>query len=301
VICSPFTEGGYEIGLDEFNVANNLVLFSMEDGTEMPITTQPDDLSPEKFILRSRPAWSPDGSQIAWTEFYYPERTQSLMIYDLEADASRAVLEDMPAEGDSPLAKVAWGEPGIAYDHSTFETSGDGLLNQAVTFLSPEGEILYTAEVDIITPRIRFTFGSMWLKVDGQWQYGVLFNDATWQIFDPAAQQTRIVEAMPVLIPAASTTADQGVAYLADESDYDVYMVEGDEMQYLKTLEYLFDIFRGGIAVSPDATDAAFDTSSGLRLWTNQERQAVPGTEELYIQQLLWSDAVFELVILPED
>lgn len=295
MVCTQFTEGGFAIGLDEFTVANNVYLFDMETLEAAIITTQPDDISPEKFIVRTRPVWSPDGQQFAWTEFFYPQRNQNLMIYDLGSEGTTTLLEQMAAEADAPLAQLAWSEAGIAYDYNVFETSGGGLLHQSVTILTPQGEIRYAADVQIITPRVRFTFGGTWVMFEGRWQYAELFNDATWQVFDPELQQTTIIEAQPVL---RMPETDLRIVFEPQGDDYNVYAVDR-RRSFLTSYEYLFDLFNDKVALSPDGRQLAYMEGYGVSVWVDGRVTSVPLADIEAVRWITWGSSYIELEEVP--
>lgn len=295
VACTELTEGGFDIGLDEFTVANNLVLLDVTTDSETTLTTQPDDMSKEHFIVRSQPTWSPDSTKFAWAEFYYPAQNQSVYIYDVASGETTTLLSEMASEGDSPLASLEWGEGGIVYDYNVFETSGDGLVYQSVTILTPDGTIRYAADVDIITPRVRYSFGGMWLKFEASWQYAELFNDGTWQVFDPETQATRIV-AGHIELRSTADNAPLAAFFTPEQSDYVVTGIMGEAAESLTKLDYLFSIFDNQVALSPDGAQVAFIDERMLKLWDGADVMAVPLSGDDGIRRIVWGDTYFALV-----
>lgn len=55
-----------------------------------------DDGHAENFIVRGRPAWSPDGTQLVWTELRAPGANLTLVVYNLERQTLTDLVQDVP-------------------------------------------------------------------------------------------------------------------------------------------------------------------------------------------------------------
>lgn len=78
----------------------------------------------DKFVARSNPVWSPDGAEIAWTEFIFPEYASNLVIYNLASQTTRIAVNGLPIgyEQQSPV-DVVWGAFGIVYPTTNFNSN----------------------------------------------------------------------------------------------------------------------------------------------------------------------------------
>ncbi|KAB2860061.1 MAG: hypothetical protein F9K46_10620, partial [Anaerolineae bacterium] len=97
--------------------ATNINLLNLATGEEQSIATQPDNISlaDGRYILRSEPSWSPDGTQIAWTDLAYPSGTDSLVVYDVATVTPISFPLTLPQRyGIQGAAEIRWGAAGIA-------------------------------------------------------------------------------------------------------------------------------------------------------------------------------------------
>ena len=84
------------------------------------------DFLPELEFIMGRVAWSPDGTQLAWTKLDFINGEQFVVILDIETGEAAEYFVDLPlAPFPSPPDLVAWTEAGIAlwvfeFDDDTF-------------------------------------------------------------------------------------------------------------------------------------------------------------------------------------
>jgi hypothetical protein len=104
---------GEQAGMNNgaFN-ADNVYICNMQDETLTQITTQPEGatagttVEDSVYTVYGTPAWSPDGTQIAWAQVNTPDGTTQLVVYNLEAETSEVL-----SEGGLVLADVVYTTP----------------------------------------------------------------------------------------------------------------------------------------------------------------------------------------------
>lgn len=117
-------------GIGGGDLPSNIWIIEIESGDGFRIADQPPDASmfadgvPDKFILRSTPAWSPDNTKLAWTELLFPQDTNRLAIYTFATGTTDFI--DIPASpfGVPAASQIRWGDSGIVVEIISTETQG---------------------------------------------------------------------------------------------------------------------------------------------------------------------------------
>ena len=137
------------------------------------------------LITRSAPAWSPDGTYLAWTELKMPGFSFYLAIYNTLAGTTQSLPITGHVYGDagsiSPPLPVKWGRGGIAVqDYILAQATGIGTYQYQI--FEPNGTSLGTFTPNAGSAKlVDFT----WIE-DGDLDYlGVLFDDGTWHLLNP--------------------------------------------------------------------------------------------------------------------
>jgi len=92
---------------------------------------------PDFALIRSRPVWSPDSSQVAWTNLVYPAGDFELVIHNLLSNQQTTYALDIPIQYGIPTALPLYWDNGIAIISSSLDDAGE--LRQAVYVYEADG------------------------------------------------------------------------------------------------------------------------------------------------------------------
>lgn len=174
------TAGVYPLHLMDRQPPTNIWVMEIATREFQRVAFQPQPIGDQSdFLLRSRPAWSPDSQQLAWLEKdeYAPrENGLYLVIHDLETGTQTHtpdhLVTDCAIDADwcSVQPRLAWGAT-LAYED--FMTQGD-ISGMFITTLNSEGVL---DQWPIAKHNADFS-----LKAT-QWQW-VEINDGTYLAFE---------------------------------------------------------------------------------------------------------------------
>lgn len=119
-------------------MVTNIWMIDVVTGDARRIAGQPDpayfwdDNQPDNVIARSRAAWSPNGTGVAWTDYYFADGHINLGIYDVTTDQYESLSINLPPQYGVPgPIPVTWLPSGvIAFPSYRYDTD------------SPNGEVL---------------------------------------------------------------------------------------------------------------------------------------------------------------
>ncbi len=134
------------------------------------------------LIMRSTPAWSPDGAFLAWTEMRAPGLTYSLVIYSMQAGTSQSIpLATQDPFGIPTPLPVEWGRGGIAVQDFVLNQATNTITNRYHIF-DYNGTSLGAMQANLGNASwVDFT----WLE-DGTNDYiGVLDTNGVWHLLNP--------------------------------------------------------------------------------------------------------------------
>ncbi len=269
----------------------NIWLWNLATGDFTRIADQPADATAFNGIYRSRPAWSPDSTKLAWVEMRVTESAvhSQLMIYNL-ADGTTQLVVDSISVGFQDAAFVvpntlAWGES-LIWQYFTFGLGEDGSRGGTVIEVINETGLLNRFEIQYLDdpgpPFIR----AQWMQREGQWVIGMLFEANTWQILNPATGERAFLKNPPVL----QTPTGQG--YKLGYDDGSGWYGVAESSFALGTIETTVSA-----ALSPDGNSIAIVHDDGYGvLMTPEGLGFIPddtGTETAGLLHVVWSPMIW--------
>lgn len=275
-------------------------VLDIPDGVNFHIAPQPADASfftdgvPDQAMIRSRPAWSPDGTWLAWTEALYPEWTIQLTLYSFQTGEMRTIVTGLPEQGGVPdVLDVLWADAGLILQSATYEPDTGVWQN---TFLAYDVTGTLLRAIPLAASAERFMVYNALVNVAGQAMIGVLYNTGAWEVFD---LQTGIGRPSPTpeLYNTAAPDSSLAVRFLAGMGDTtdQAWLVNASGNSVSETIPTRFVDF-SRIVLSPDGGAAAYtafnpDTrvfDPTITVWRNGQTTTVTLPDDTFIGGFLW-------------
>jgi hypothetical protein len=200
----------------DFDLPSDLFLYDLTSGTTARIAEQPADASlfvdgvPDRAIVRSAPAWSPDRARLAWTEFAFGAEgaAASLIVYDQATRVHGTASVALPVvRGAAPTP--LWGEGGLAVE---ITVNDDG--SRGYQLLTADGVAGPTVAAQV-QPGERVEHVA-WVAASAEtteaW-FGVLFSSGRWALYDPVSGLAVQTEGVPQLYARAAGAASPGLRF----------------------------------------------------------------------------------------
>ncbi len=207
----------------------NIWVIDTTNGNSQQVAKQPRDAAyqkvgtPNKYVIRSDPTWSPDATALAWTELQVSgdkapgDIGQQLVVFDMShaADpnyAGAVIVPNLPARpGADAGLEVRWGAAGLAVWTITGGTDANGnfTAQDALSVYAPDGKLITTKKIDTLSE-------FAWVH-DGDRDYvGMLSKgsadapskDLQWLLLDP---RNGTLNGMPGVPEMYSLTAPDGL------------------------------------------------------------------------------------------
>lgn len=279
-----------------YDLPADIYLIDPRTGSTALVATQPDGASlftdgvADHAIVRSAPAWSPDGTRLAWLEFPFGGSEARLMQFDLAQRLTAATAITAPVvEGRAPA--VIWGAGGIALNLG-LSASGD----QEFRLITPGGAALSTA---LLRPTFNETvLIEAWVQDGERSLFGVLLSSGWWTLFDPATGAALPAGRSPEMIALRAPGSSLALRF-SFSSDMGLYW-EGRDPLPSDDAAPAFPSDPSRTTLSPDGRAIAFlgyPNYTSAALWANGSINAISetGGDGLQVGAIMWGPAGWRL------
>lgn len=256
-----------------------LVLHDLVNGTVTVLSGQPEefvcdpDMGCRNTVTQGPAVFSPDGSQIAWTERAEPEGSwlAALAVHTIESGETVRFAEMVPLgfqDAGLHMPQLQWGEGGIIHVYST--NMADNNFHRLLQVIDPTVGVNLT--LDLHTQNVdeddRLPVRAEWAMLDGAHMIGISDQSGRWRVIDVTA--------------GTDTPTSESPRAL-------VYNVGADEPHVALTSIYDEETYGFRLSLDPDADraqdlmDVAFITNDEQRFLALDaaERLLEPFAEQL--------------------
>ncbi len=278
-------EGGIAGG----EVPGDIKLFDVVSQQETVIAAQPLDASyfsqgiTDKAVIRSKPTWSPDGSQLAWTEYDIPgDGLNRVMVYDFASATIQPVMNDLPPQAGVPVPMdIAWGESGLILRSTIMNTTNPALFEDSFLVYNTEG--MPQSTIPVPQNEKRFLTNFVLLTYDHKEYIGVQYNTEEWDLFDPLTGEAQPAPGIPELYVPTMPEKSISLSIVPDADggnlEYQLLDLNGNPVGVPVDVGTSYE---GHIGLSPNGNAAAFvpydaevhKYDSALTIWNNGEVRA---------------------------
>jgi hypothetical protein len=184
----------------EYDLPGDLALLDLTTRAITPLAMQSADatLAAGGSLVRSYPAWSPDGGAVAWIELPFLGTSAQLVAQNLSTGERVTVGGFELATPRAP--QLRWGRGGFAVRLST-QANGEQLFG----FYANDGARLPMLTVIPATDEFVQTYD--WIQVGELDWLGVLFSSGRWALYDPITGVEQTTTGVPMLYSLSAPDA----------------------------------------------------------------------------------------------
>jgi hypothetical protein len=268
----------------DFDLPGDIFMLNVSIQQTVLVAGQPSDASlfvegvPDNTVVRSTPAWSPDGAMLTWTEFVFGSESPRLVVFEFATRTQMVIADVLPVEivaGSAP--DVRWGAGGIAI-------IGDG---GELLIYSSDGTLLSTPQLAPVENENPQEYA--WIDTSGTSLFGVLYSSGRWSFYDPSTGAEQQTNDIPLMVGAAANSLALRFGALPDVGIF----WETVDPSGATTTSGAFPAPPSRVALSPSGREVAFigyPDFGGVAVWSNGEVIPVPGTgsDTLAAGAVLW-------------
>jgi hypothetical protein len=261
-----------------------LVLHDLVNGTATVLSGQPEEficdptMGCRNTVTQGAAVFSPDGSQIAWTERAEPEGTwlATLAVHTIETGETVRFVETVPLgfqDAGLHMPALQWGEGGLIHFYST--NMADNNFHRLLQVIDPVtgGSVTLDLHTQNIDEDDRLPVRAEWAVLTDETVIGVSDQLARWRVIDIAAGIDTPTSESPRIL---------------------VYNVGADDPHVALTSIYDEESFGFRLSLDPEA-DRAQDLMD-VAFITNEEQRFLA----LEAAERLLEPLAAQLVALPE-
>ncbi len=198
-------------------IPSNIGVLDLATGQTQMIAEQPAGATLDaeggwqNALMRGKPAWSPDGTRLAWSELYAPDFVYRLVVFDLTTMSETVIVQNLPSPyadaGNIPVHRVQWSTWGISV-HTVAVNAESGDFEERLSLYDQSGTLL--AEHLIGSSASEFTLLHAWMDFEGTEVIGLLYPSGKQFMLDVST----FVAAMDTVFGGFRARADETYALL---------------------------------------------------------------------------------------
>lgn len=302
-------------------IPSEMWLFSLQTSEQLLLSGQPEIVNycegEDNTVAHSDPTWSPDGTQIAWTQFDFADDLLKLAVYDLAENQFNLIPFDFPEQyGAISPVNPYWIASGIALYSNTYNME-PGTPAMAVNLYAPDGALISETPIWMMDEEANLPETILLLTYQGRDYAAYHWLEAqVWEVYDLLTQEKFHTSAYPELIstqnpdtslqvhllpplPSTSTSTSSVIYYQVGVSD-----AAGNLVHEPINIRYPYTDMSGVTALSPDGQTLAYRVfNESTAVYDNDinmlgANAAPPFTQNNQVETFSWGNQQW---VFPED
>lgn len=282
-------------GIGGGELPSNIWLCDLQAQTLTAVAGQPEgasffaeDGTPDSITVHGLPAWSPDGTALAWTQYLSFDQPMQLVTHDLATGERRVIVPELPPQYGVPTTiNLQWGGAGIALISYAATEANQPLVSVNV----------YDPETGGLVRQLEFpegygmgagegVSGAYWVSDD---MLGIVFTDGHFEAFAPEIGVSERVDALELY---STSAASDGLSLMYGPfHPGNIWAArDGDSYTALAPTQ-LYQLSH--LAISPAGDAVAYvDVDNQVYIWNGQMAAPVSMTEpiaQFSTVSLVWS------------